>query len=121
MIDSSRQDLGIFEIQCDSCDDATEYTAADFQDFIDRAKSDGWTMKKNGEEWAHHCSECSKPMQRLRLATANRELREAAQRVMEVFNEKEPGGCGTAAVARIAGAIANLGRKLNAVKEALNQ
>jgi len=51
-----------YEMYCDECNTVLDnyYCNDDFQEIIQRAKSEGWLIKKDKTrgEWNHYCPDC---------------------------------------------------------------
>ena len=51
---------GKIALACDDCGDETQaQDPEDFDVLIDKAKSAGWKITKEGGEWCHYCSDCA--------------------------------------------------------------
>ena len=48
------------EIFCDKCNYSGEFEGFDWFDFLNNAKSDGWKVKLENDEFHHYCEDCIK-------------------------------------------------------------
>jgi len=58
MIETDNSD-GTFTMSCDKCGKEEMFdTCGDWREMIAEAKTLGWKMRKEYEEWRHYCSGC---------------------------------------------------------------
>lgn len=51
---------GTFVVSCDKCGKEEIFdTGGDWREMIAEAKTLGWRMRKQYEEWRHYCSDCA--------------------------------------------------------------
>ena len=47
------------ELECNICGNTERFTNChDFKDGISKAKSNGWKIQKEDDEWQHICQDC---------------------------------------------------------------
>lgn len=49
---------GCWWVSCDTCSDAHDLDAENFQEAVDEVKEAGWTITKVDGEWTHICGAC---------------------------------------------------------------
>lgn len=45
--------------ECNDCGTHEYGGTLEFREFVQSLKDLGWRISKDGEEWVHHCPECS--------------------------------------------------------------
>jgi hypothetical protein len=56
-----RRSKGEFVAECNDCE-AEEFggVTEDFREFVAEIQAEGWSVKKDGEEWQHFCPDCTR-------------------------------------------------------------
>ena len=54
-------DCGQHMVYCNSCGSACWSTHDDFQEAVNEAKREGWTIRNEGGTWTHLCRSCDEP------------------------------------------------------------
>ena len=49
------------QMSCDECGTVNEFYGS-WQDCIKEAKSNGWRIYKDGDDWVHICDECKETL-----------------------------------------------------------
>ena len=55
MLKKSKGEQGV---ECDECGKTQWGGTLEFREFLDDIKSQGWKIRKDGEDWTHTCPEC---------------------------------------------------------------
>jgi hypothetical protein len=55
---SAERNGGVWSFQCDSCPEAIDTDARDFESAVSEAKSEGWQPYMDRGQWNHACPNC---------------------------------------------------------------
>lgn len=50
---------GKINFECDDCSEVLDTETRDFDDAMDKLRSEMWICRKVGKDWSHYCSDCA--------------------------------------------------------------
>lgn len=49
---------GKISFECDGCCEVLDTNTKEFDEALERLRSEDWKCRKNGKEWSHYCPGC---------------------------------------------------------------